>query len=190
MGQDIVGSKMPTFASEQTQTSTCRPHALRLLSPRGDLARALVEQQALWKVRALSPLMPANAVREGARPCQGRGRGFESLRPLQDLTDLIPVGRCSQGNIWGNSVSANAYSVGRWSAYISSSLIQSLPTICDRTDGASRKSKPQSDRLLGLRHRDCGPRSQCSSAKPRSDSGKPSFHPPSMTVRTRYGARP
>jgi hypothetical protein len=124
------------------------------------------------------------------RTCQGRGRGFESLRPLQDLTDLIPVGRCSQGNIWGNSVSANAYSVGRWSAYISSSLIQSLPTICDRTDGASRKSKPQSDRLLGLRHRDCGPRSQCSSAMPRSDSGKPSFHPRSMTVRTRYGARP
>jgi hypothetical protein len=51
MGQDIVGSKMPTFASEQTQTSTCRPHALRLLSPSGDLARALVEQQALWKVK-------------------------------------------------------------------------------------------------------------------------------------------
>jgi len=51
MGQDIVGSKMPTFASEQTQTSTRRPHALRLLSPRGDLARVLVEQQALWKVK-------------------------------------------------------------------------------------------------------------------------------------------
>ena len=51
MGQDIVGSKMPPFASEQTQTSTCRPHALRLLSPSGDLARALVEQQALWKVK-------------------------------------------------------------------------------------------------------------------------------------------
>jgi hypothetical protein len=41
MGQDIVGSKMQPFASEQTQTSTCRPHAL-LLSPSGDLARALV----------------------------------------------------------------------------------------------------------------------------------------------------
>ena len=51
MGQDIVGSKMPTFASEQTQTSTRRPHALRLLSSRGDLARAPVEQQALWKVK-------------------------------------------------------------------------------------------------------------------------------------------
>jgi hypothetical protein len=50
MGQDIVGSKMPTFASEQTQTSTRRPHAAAL-APRGDLARALVEQQALWKVK-------------------------------------------------------------------------------------------------------------------------------------------
>jgi len=39
----------------------------------------------------------------GPRPCQGRGRGFESLRPLQDLTDLTTVGRCAQGNIWGNS---------------------------------------------------------------------------------------
>ncbi|MDR3484199.1 MAG: hypothetical protein P4M05_04725 [Bradyrhizobium sp.] len=45
----IVGSKMPTFASEQTQTSTRRPHALRQLSPRGDLARALVEQQRSGK---------------------------------------------------------------------------------------------------------------------------------------------
>jgi hypothetical protein len=34
MGQDIVGSKMPTFASEQTQTSTRRPHALRPPPPR------------------------------------------------------------------------------------------------------------------------------------------------------------
>src|ERR1019366_1618499 len=40
----------------------------------------------------------------GPRPCQGRGRGFESLRPLQDLTDFTMVGRCAQGNIWGNSV--------------------------------------------------------------------------------------
>ena len=39
----------------------------------------------------------------GPRPCQGRGRGFESLRPLQDLTDFTMVGRCAQGNIWGNS---------------------------------------------------------------------------------------
>src|SRR5664280_3831438 len=39
----------------------------------------------------------------GARPCQGRGRGFESLRPLQDLTDLTTVGKCARGNIWGNS---------------------------------------------------------------------------------------
>jgi hypothetical protein len=51
MGQDIVGSKMQPFASEQMQTNTRRPHALRLLSPSGDLARALVEQQALWKVK-------------------------------------------------------------------------------------------------------------------------------------------
>jgi hypothetical protein len=29
------------------------------------------------------------------------------------------VGRCTQGNIWGNSVSANVYSVGRYSGYIS-----------------------------------------------------------------------
>jgi hypothetical protein len=28
--------------------------------------------------------------------------------------------------------------------------VGTYPTICDRTDGASRKSKPQSDRLLGL----------------------------------------
>jgi hypothetical protein len=49
MGQDIVGSKMPPFASEQTQTSTHRPHALRLLSPSCDLARALVEQQRSGK---------------------------------------------------------------------------------------------------------------------------------------------
>jgi hypothetical protein len=41
MGQDIVGGKMPTFASEQAL----------LLSPSGDLARALVEQQALWKLK-------------------------------------------------------------------------------------------------------------------------------------------
>jgi hypothetical protein len=27
--------------------------------------------------------------------------------------------------------------------------VGTYPTICDRTDGASRKSKPQSDRLLG-----------------------------------------
>ena len=39
----------------------------------------------------------------GARPCQGRGRGFESLRPLQDLADLTTVGKCARGNIWGNS---------------------------------------------------------------------------------------
>ena len=87
MGQDIVGSKMPTFASEQTQTSTCRPHALRLLSPRGDLARALVEQQALWKVRALSPLMPANAVREGARPCAKVG--VEGSNPFARSSDFF-----------------------------------------------------------------------------------------------------
>ena len=55
---------MPTFASEQTQTSTCRPHALRLLSPRGDLARALGEQQALWKVKG--------AVASEACQCCGR----------------------------------------------------------------------------------------------------------------------
>ena len=53
-------------------------------------------------------------------------RGFESLRPLQDSTDFTTVGRCTQGNIWGNSVSANLYSVGRYSGYMSSSLIQSL----------------------------------------------------------------
>jgi hypothetical protein len=46
-------------------------------------------------------------------------RGFESLRPLQDSTDFTTVGRCTQGNIWGNSVSANVYSVGRYSGYIS-----------------------------------------------------------------------
>jgi uncharacterized protein (DUF1778 family) len=28
--------------------------------------------------------------------------------------------------------------------------VGNYPTICDRTDGASRKSKPQSDRLLGF----------------------------------------
>ncbi len=28
--------------------------------------------------------------------------------------------------------------------------VGTYPTICDRIDGVSRKSKPQSDRLLGL----------------------------------------
>src|SRR5258708_40298777 len=35
------------------------------------------------------------------------------------LADFTMVGRCPQGNIWGNSVSANVYSVGRYSGYIS-----------------------------------------------------------------------
>jgi hypothetical protein len=38
---------------------------------------------------------------------KSRGRGFETLRPLQSLTDYTMVGRCAQGNIWGNSGSAN-----------------------------------------------------------------------------------
>jgi hypothetical protein len=42
-------------------------------------------------------------VEAGARPCQGRGRGFESLRPLQYLTDIATVGDCCGGNTWGNS---------------------------------------------------------------------------------------
>jgi hypothetical protein len=42
-------------------------------------------------------------VETGPRPSQGRGRGFESLRPLQDLIDLTTVGKCARGNIWGNS---------------------------------------------------------------------------------------
>jgi hypothetical protein len=46
--------------------------------------------------------MPANAVQEHDL-AKVRGRGFESLRPLQDLIDLTTVGKCTRGNVWGNS---------------------------------------------------------------------------------------
>jgi len=60
-------------------------------------------------------------LKQGARPCQGRGRGFESLRPLQDLTDFTTVGGYAQGNIWGNATHiADAFgiSIDRRSAYL------------------------------------------------------------------------
>ena len=53
-------------------------------------------------------------VEAGARPCQGRGRGFESLRPLQDLADFTTVGTWSRGNAWGNSSYCKC-PFGRWS---------------------------------------------------------------------------
>ena len=84
------------------------------------------------------------------RPCQGRGRGFESLRPLQDLADFTMVGKLPWGNIWGNSVSANVNSVGRYSGYISSSLIQSLWVIRNGFAVGQKRERFRYRRLIDM----------------------------------------
>jgi hypothetical protein len=101
-------------------------------APSGAVARAGSPTSCSSEPPHRRPLLPLNMVRQRPTIRLNHGfdrwvhdlakvgvRGFESLRPLQDSTDFTTVGRCTQGNIWGNSVSANVYSVGRYSGYIS-----------------------------------------------------------------------
>src|SRR6516165_9731055 len=61
---------------------------------------------------------PANGCTRWELPCQGRGRGFESLRPLQNLPKLhtfMPGWRnvSSSCDFWGSSGEAIAENVKR-----------------------------------------------------------------------------
>ena len=114
---------------------------------------------------AASPSDTEGSVFTGARPCQGRGRGFESLRPLQDLADLTTVGARSRGNTWGNSSYCKC-PFGRWSrALLTSRTINRSTYFATDLRSAGHK------RAVPIHHR---PRVGESVRFLRSDSNSPS----------------